>query len=92
MIDDGALLTSASVDLLRESLSLALGELHGDFAGHAAKYRTVRYPRGGSEKMERAQVLRESRLRIVIKTLRGWIMSVPASADASDPPDLTASR
>jgi hypothetical protein len=92
MIDDGALLTSASVDLLRESLSLALGELHGDFADHAAAYRTVRYPRGGSEKMERAQVLRETRLRIVIKTLRGWIMSVPASADASDPPDLTASR
>src|SRR5450432_244208 len=92
MIDDGALLTGASVDLLRESLSLALGELHGDFADHAAAYRTVRYPRGGSEKMERAQVLRETRLRIVIKTLRGWIMSVPASADASDPPDLTASR
>jgi hypothetical protein len=92
MIQDGALLMNASVDLLRESLSLALGELRGDFAGHTAAYRTVRYPRGGTEKMERAQVLRETRLRIVIKTLRGWIMSVPASADASDPPDLTARR
>jgi len=92
MIDDGALLTSASVDLLRESLSLALGDLRGEFTGHAAAYRTVRYPRGGSEKMERAQVLRETRLRIVIKTLRGWIMSVPATADATDPPDLTARR
>jgi hypothetical protein len=80
MIEDGALLTSASVDLLRESVSLALSELHGAFAGPARAYHTVRYPRGGEEKMERAQTLRQTPQRIVLKNLRGWIMSVPAAA------------
>jgi hypothetical protein len=80
MIQDGALLTGASVELLRESVSLALSEVHGDFAGPARAYHTVRYPRGGEEKMERAQTLRQTPQRVVLKTLRGWIMSVPAAA------------
>ena len=80
MIEDGALLTSVSVELLRESVALALSELHGDFAGPARAYHTVRYPRGGEEKMERAQTLRQTPQRVVLKTLRGWIMSVPAAA------------
>jgi hypothetical protein len=92
MIQDGALLATVSVDLLRESVNLALSELHGDFAAHSAAYHTVRYPRGGAERMERAQILRESSERVVLKTLRGWIMSVPVSAKGSDPPDATASR
>jgi hypothetical protein len=80
MIQDGALLNSASVELLRESVSLALSEVRGDFAGPARAYHTVRYPRGGEEKMERAQTLRQTPQRVVLKTLRGWIMSVPAAA------------
>ena len=92
MIEDGALLASVSVDLLRESVNLALSELHGDFAGHAAAYHTVRYPRGGAERMERAQILRASRERVVLKTLRGWIMSVPVAAEASESPGATVSR
>jgi hypothetical protein len=92
MVEDGARLQSASVDLLRESVSLALSEIHGDFAGHAAAFHTVRYPRGGSEKMERAQILRETPRRLVLKTLRGWIMSVPVAADVAELPDPTASR
>jgi hypothetical protein len=92
MIDDGAQLAGVSVDLVRESVNLALNEVHGDFAGHSAAYRTIRYPRGGSEKMERAQILRETGQRMVLKTLRGWIMSVPVAAPASEPPGVTASR
>jgi len=92
MVQDGALLISASVDLLRESINLALGELRGDFAGHAAAFHTVHYPRGGAEKTERAQILRESRQQVVLKNLRGWIMAVPAPTDAAEPPDVTASR
>lgn len=92
MVQDGALLAAVSVDLLRESVNLALSELHGDFAGHSAAYHTVRYPRGGAERMERAQILREGSERVVLKTLRGWIMSVPVAAKVSDPPDTAASR
>jgi hypothetical protein len=84
MIEDGARLQSASVDLLRESLSLALSEIHSDFAAHGAAFHTVRYPRGGSEKMERAQILRETPRRLVLKTLRGWIMSVPVAASPAE--------
>jgi hypothetical protein len=80
MIEDGAALTGVSVELLRESVSLALSDIHGDFAGPARAYHTVRYPRGGEEKMERAQTLRQTPRRVVLKTLRGWIMSVPAAA------------
>jgi hypothetical protein len=92
MIDDGAQLAGVSVDLVRESVNLALNEVRGDFAGHSAAYRTIRYPRGGSERMERAQILRETGQRMVLKTLRGWIMSVPVAAPAAEPPGVTASR
>jgi hypothetical protein len=92
MIDDGAQLAGVSVDLVRESVNLALNEVHGDFTGHPVAYRTIRYLRGGSEKMERAQILRETGQRIVLKTLRGWIMSVPVAAPAAAPPGVTASR
>jgi hypothetical protein len=85
MLEDGARLASESVDLMSESVNLALTDQHGDFAGQPAAYRTVRYPRGGAEKMERAQILRETRQRVVLKTLRGWIMSVPAAAPAAQP-------
>ena len=75
----------------RQTVQLALSELHGDFTGHSAAYHTVRYPRGGAERMERAQILRESSERVVLKTLRGWIMSVPVAAKGSDPSDAPAS-
>ena len=42
--------------------------------------------------MERAQILRESSERVVLKTLRGWIMSVPVAAKGSELLDATASR
>jgi hypothetical protein len=102
IVQGGALLASESVDLLRESLILALRELKGGFAGHATAYRTVRFPRGGVEKMERAQILHETPQHVVLRTLRGWIMSVPvpvpvsvpvpASGPAAELPDTTASR
>jgi hypothetical protein len=35
---------------------------------------------------------REIRQRVVLKTLRGWIMSVPVAAETAKLPDVTASR
>jgi hypothetical protein len=92
MIQDGEMLKAEIVDLMRESVDLALSELHGDFDGHAADFHTVRFAQGGVEKMERAQILKQTPQRVVLKTLRGWIMSVPAGADStSAPPNVTAS-
>jgi hypothetical protein len=42
-----------------------------------APHRTVRYRLGGEERMERAQVLSERCDRLLIRNLRGWLMSVP---------------
>jgi len=92
MIQEGGMLKAEIVDLTRESVDLALGELHGEFDGHAADYHTVRFAQGGAEKMERAQILKQTPQRVVLKTLRGWIMSVPAGADPSSAPaNVTAS-
>jgi hypothetical protein len=91
MIQDGGMLKAEIVDLTRESVDLALGELNGEFAGHGADYHTVRFAQGGAEKMERAQILEQTPQRVVLKTLRGWIMSVPAGADSPPaPPNVTA--
>jgi hypothetical protein len=41
-------------------------------------YRTVRYPQGSSEQIERATLMAQSCDRLVIRNLRGTLMSVPA--------------
>lgn len=82
LADDGDSLQTASVNLLRDSLMLALEDMYGVLAIHDAPFRTVRYPEGGIEKMERARVIRETDARIVLKNLRGWIVSVPAALGA----------
>jgi hypothetical protein len=46
-------------------------------------FRTVRYQEGGAEKIERAQVLEQQCGRTVLRTLRGWLLSVPAQVEAA---------
>jgi len=48
-----------------------------------ATFKTVRYPEGGSVQIERAQPLFESCSRLVLRTLRGNLMSVPKQVDGS---------
>jgi hypothetical protein len=78
LADDGDSLQTASVNLLRDSLMLALEDMYGVLAMPDTPFRTIRYPEGGVEKMERARVIREVGARLVLKNLRGWIVSVPA--------------
>ncbi len=78
--DAGAALKAESASLLAHSLALALQEAASPAAGDAPAFRTVRYPEGEVEKMERAQVLSQACDRQVIRTLRGWLMSVPSPA------------
>ncbi|CAN7380496.1 hypothetical protein [Polaromonas sp. LjRoot131] len=78
----GAALKAESASLLAHSLALALRETAQPAAGDAHAFRTVRYPEGEAEKMERAQVLSQACDRRVIRTLRGWLMSVPSPAVA----------
>jgi hypothetical protein len=80
----GAALKAESTSLLAHSLTLALHETGKPAAGDTPAFRTVRYREGEAEKMERAQVLNQACRRQVIKTLRGWLMSIP-SPSATDP-------
>jgi hypothetical protein len=79
LAEDGRLLKDVSADLLAESFDLLLSELvDGPKASPEEKpHKTVRYFEGGTVRMERAAPLAEGCDRAVLKTLRGWLMSVP---------------
>jgi hypothetical protein len=76
---DGANLRRESARLYAEALDLAVTEAVGG-TGSESRHRTVRYREGGSERMERAQLLVERCGRIVMRTLRGAVFSVPVAS------------
>ncbi len=77
----GQNLKTTNAQLVAMALELAAAEVNSvtpkqsDMGGK--NHRTVRYTHGKSEKMERAELLRVSCDRAVMKTLRGGVMSVP---------------
>lgn len=75
--DEGRMLKEESATLLAEGLELVLAELAAGPGGVEGTHRTVRYPIGGREQMERAALVAERCDRLVLKTLRGGLMSVP---------------
>jgi hypothetical protein len=76
--DEGLRLKAESANLLALALNVALSQAGEKSAIYDAPFKTVRYFEGKSEVMERAQVLSEKCGRLLIKNLRGWLMSVPA--------------
>lgn len=74
--DNGSALKEQSAALFAESVDTALRSMTAK-ASPDAPHRTVRYRLGGEERMERAQVLSERCDRLLIRNLRGWLMSVP---------------
>ena len=74
--DQGEKLKQETATLLAASLELALSDSAG-LLRKDAPYKTVRYLEGKTEKMERAQVLSDVCDRMVIRTLRESLMSVP---------------
>lgn len=83
--NDGERIKDESARLVAESLDIAFGEAGKGAVTSNAAYRTVRYFEGAAEKIERAQVLAEQCERLLIRTLRGNLMSVPVAraADAA---------
>lgn len=93
--DEARLLKEQSVALYAHSLKLMLQDLAPAAAADPPVHKTVRFAEGKAERIERAQWLGETCGRAVIKTLRGWLMSVPlqrpadaAPAEACKHPDL----
>lgn len=83
--NQGEKLKSLSVGLVADSLQIAMKGANGSFGGETPTYKTVRYLEGKTEKMERAQLLGEQCNRVLIKTLRGWLMSVPVERTDAGP-------
>lgn len=75
---DGARLKQQSANLLAHSLRIGL-ETSAALPAEEAAFRTIRYLEGKSEKIERAQMVRQQCDRLVIKNLRGMWMSVPVT-------------
>jgi hypothetical protein len=73
----GEKLKEESAGLLAQSLDIILGEMVGGSKENNPN-KTVRYFEGKTEKMERGQLISERCNRVLIKTLRGGLMSVPA--------------
>lgn len=76
--NDGEKLKEASSRLLAQSIDIAFADANAAPTDDKP-YRTIRYPEGGSEKIERAQIIEARCGRLLIRTLRGTLMSVPAS-------------
>ncbi|MCC2682908.1 MAG: hypothetical protein K0S36_2472 [Nitrosospira multiformis] len=78
-------LKEESANLFARSLEIAWGEIdNASRKDDPAHPKTIRYRQGKSEKMERAGVIDMRCNRAVVRTLRGWLMSVPlARGDAT---------
>lgn len=79
---DKNLLREASVAMQARALDIALAD-HAVPA--STPFRTVRYEEGGSERMERAQVIAEQCDEVLMRTLRGEWMAVPRKSASGDP-------
>ena len=81
--NDGANLKNTSADLFADSMKIALNEIRKEGASDENAYKTFHYQEGKNEKMERGQLIATTCNRIVIRTLRGWIMSVPTKDEGA---------
>ena len=76
----GAHLKEESTRMYAQSIDLALNDSTADSKA-APTYRTVRYQEGGTERIERAQLISERCNQLVVRTLRGNLMAVPRRPD-----------
>jgi len=78
-------LWETAVKLLAESIEIGLKDANAA-ATEEKPFRTVRFNEGRQEKMERAQLLEDRCGRMLLKTLRGSLMSVPRLKTANTQP------
>jgi hypothetical protein len=84
--DQGKLLKEESAALFAHSINVMLHELAKAPSAEAQVHKTFRYAEGSTQKIERAQLVGELCDRAVIKTLRGWLMSIPVRRDSDETP------
>jgi hypothetical protein len=79
-VSGGEKLKEVSAEIFAESLDTVFREAANRSDATNAPQKTIRYLEGTSEKIERAQLISTRCHRLVIKNLRGWLMSVPIAA------------
>lgn len=77
MTKDGEALKEQGGQLLGESLDIAFADAAAVPASTIAPFRTIRYMEGNAERMERGQPITEQCDRVLLRSLRGTLMSVP---------------
>jgi hypothetical protein len=80
-------LKTESVSLFVHSLRILIDDLALEKQDEPPLHKTFRYKEGTTEKMERAQLVREGCQRAIVRNLRGWLVSIPQdeARTASDP-------
>jgi hypothetical protein len=82
--NNGEQLKDTSTFLLAESFEIALLDATGSMPNESAVQKTIRYREGSIEKFERAQVVMHLCDRMLIRTLRGDLMSIPNRNEAEN--------
>lgn len=77
LANNGESIKDESARLVAEALDIAFTDSARTTGSEPTPFRTVRYAEGTSEKIERAQILDRHCNRLLIRTLRGILMSVP---------------
>lgn len=80
---DGALLKSQATELLAQGVHYLLTEWSQIEPRMVGAPRTVRFPLGGQEQIERAQILQQRCARMLLRRLNGELMSVPVDASST---------
>ena len=78
-----ALLKAESAKMYAQSIDIAVSDMKM-VGENSNPFKTVRYDEGGSERMERAQLMVEHCEHLVVRTLRGDVMAVPRRTPAPE--------
>jgi hypothetical protein len=79
--DSGKRLKDTSESLFAASVDLVVEDVLKMFSGQNSKQKTIKYDLWGKKMYERGILLSQNCDRMVIKTLRGWIKSVPTTSN-----------
>ena len=80
----GERLKEESARMLARSLDTAVRFFSGVTPPPSSPFRTVRYRQGGTQKMERAQLITASCDTLLLKNLRGSLLLVPSTPQSRD--------
>jgi hypothetical protein len=77
--NQGEKLKEVSARLMAYSLDMAINDLKNNSKNDKPQ-KTFRYMEGDTEKMERGELISETCNRLVMKNLRGWLVSIPVQS------------